>query len=106
MSSSVQPIGAEKTTTGPNPSLAWSSFMRFRIFGIPLPSTSRRLPPNFATESFFLKSVTSRSQSLADGERSSLEQNHCGSGYQRETYYQEQCSPKRKPHAHSSCYTR
>jgi hypothetical protein len=50
MSASVQPIGAEKTAIGPQPSLALISAIRVTIFGIPLPSTSRRLPPNLAIE--------------------------------------------------------
>jgi hypothetical protein len=51
----VQPIGAENTATGPMPSLSFSSFKRFRIFGTRTPSTFSKLPPNFATETFFLK---------------------------------------------------
>jgi len=50
MSESVAPIGAEKTIIGPNPSFSRISFIRLMILGIPLPSTSKRLPPNFATE--------------------------------------------------------
>jgi len=44
-------MGAENTTTGPKPSFRLISFMRFMILGMPLPSVSRRLPPNFAIES-------------------------------------------------------
>ncbi len=44
-------IGAEKTAIGTKVSLAFSSCIRLMILGIPLPSTSRRLPPNLATES-------------------------------------------------------
>jgi hypothetical protein len=43
-------MGAEKMVIGPEPSLALISAIRLTIFGIPLPSTSRRLPPNLATE--------------------------------------------------------
>ena len=65
MSSSVQPVGAENTAIGPNESDFLSSLIRFRILGIPLPSTSRRLPPNFATEILFLTAIPPLILSLA-----------------------------------------
>jgi len=43
-------MGEEKTTIGPQSSLCFISFICSMILGIPFPSTSRRLPPNFATE--------------------------------------------------------
>jgi len=58
MSSSVHPVGAEKTAIGPTESVVLSSRMLFRILGIPLPSTSKRLPPNFATERDFFIAVS------------------------------------------------
>ena len=47
---SVQPMGAENTMTGPQPSFSRISFIRLTIFRIPLPSTSRSLP-NWARSS-------------------------------------------------------
>jgi hypothetical protein len=59
ISSSVQPVGAEKTTTGPAESDALRSLILFKTLGIPFPSTSRRLPPYFAIERAFLNVVSS-----------------------------------------------
>jgi len=43
-------MGAENTVTGPQPSFSLISFICLTILMIPLPSESRRLPPNLATE--------------------------------------------------------
>lgn len=54
----MHPVGAEKTVIGPIESVVFSSRIFFRIFGMPFPSTSSKLPPNFAIESFDLTSFS------------------------------------------------